>query len=92
MHLARSKFVVIAAAMATLAVFAIGPAGADPFTTEPLVTVSGASPIADCEGDTGFRNVGGVAAKEFVNSEVEPHVMVDPSTPDIVIGAWQQDR
>ena len=78
--------------MVALAVIGSGPAVADPFATGALVPVSGASPIAACEGDTGFRDVGGVPANQFVNSEVEPHVMVDPSNPDIIIGAWQQDR
>jgi hypothetical protein len=78
--------------MAALAVFGTGPAAGVPFNRGPLVPVSGVSPIAACEGDTGFRNVGGVPANQFVNSEVEPHAMVDPSNPNIIIGAWQQDR
>jgi hypothetical protein len=83
----------IAALAGSLAAFmALGPASAGPFTPQDLVTVSGASPIAKCEGDTGFRDVGGVPAKQFVDSEVEPHVMVDPSNPDVILGAWQQDR
>jgi len=28
----------------------------------------------------------------FVNSEVEPHVAVNPRNPDNVVGTWQQDR
>jgi hypothetical protein len=92
MHRARSKGAVLAASIAALAVIGSGPAASVPFNRGPLVPVSGASPIAACEGDTGFRNVGGVPANQFVNSEVEPHVMVDPSNPNIIIGAWQQDR
>mgnify|MGYP003493142688 FL=1 len=92
MHRTRSKVVALGTAGAVLAVIGSVPATADPSTTGPLVAVSGASPIAACEGDTGFRDVGGVPAVQFVNSEVEPHVMVDPSNPDVIIGAWQQDR
>ena len=92
MHRPRSKVIALGTSVAVLAVVGSVPATADPSTTGPLVTVSGASPIAACEGDTGFRDVGGVPANQFVNSEVEPHVMVDPSNPDIIIGAWQQDR
>src|SRR5919106_4608878 len=92
MHRSRSKVVALGTSMAVLAVVGSVPATADPSTTGPLVTVSGASPIAACEGDTGFRDVGGVPAIQFVNSEVEPHVMVDPSNPEVIIGAWQQDR
>ena len=87
MHRSRSKIVAIGTSVAVLAVVGSVPATADPSTTGPLVTVSGASPIAACEGDTGFRDVGGVPAVQFVNSEVEPHVMVDPSNPDVIIGA-----
>jgi hypothetical protein len=87
-----SNRVLALAATASLALLGSAPAGAYPLTTGPLVTVSGASPIAACDGDTGFKDVGGVPAFNFVNSEVEPHVMVDPSNPDIIIGAWQQDR
>jgi hypothetical protein len=89
---ARKRIAALASSVAALAVVGSGSAVAVPFTTGPLVPVSGASPIAACEGDTGFRDVGGVPASQFVNSEVEPHVMVDPSNPDIIIGAWQQDR
>src|SRR5918995_1693467 len=92
MHRSRSKVFALCVSMAVLAAIGSVPATAVPSTTGPLVTVSGASPIAACEGDTGFRDVGGVPAMQFVNSEVEPHVMVDPSNPDVIIGAWQQDR
>src|SRR5918993_435253 len=92
MHRSRSKVFALGASVALLAAIGSVPATAVPSTTGPLVTVSGASPIAACEGDTGFRDVGGVPAMQFVNSEVEPHVMVDPSNPDVIIGAWQQDR
>src|SRR4029453_2513133 len=63
------------------------PASAGPFTSSPLVQVSGASPIATCQGDDG--NIGGTNVR---NSEVEPFVAVDPSNPNVRIGAWQQDR
>jgi hypothetical protein len=54
-----------------------------------LVQVSGGSPIpADCIGDT---NASASSVNVF-NSEVEPHVAVDPSDPLHLVGAWQQDR
>ena len=53
----------------------------------PLVTitqVSGLSPFtADC---------GGVGGTNFLNSEVEPHLAVDPLNANHLIGVWQQDR
>ena len=70
-----------------LVVVGTGSAAAGPFTSGPLAQVSGASPIAACDGDDG--NIGGT---NFTNSEVEPHVVVDPSNPAVLIGAWQQDR
>ena len=70
-----------------LAVLGAGSVVAGPFTAGPLVQVSGPSPIAACNGDDG--NVDGT---QFVNSEVEPFVSVDPSNPNVLIGAWQQDR
>jgi hypothetical protein len=88
----KSRTALTILSVTALALFGSGTVSAGPFAKGPLVQVSGASPIAACEGDTGFRDVGGVPANQFVNSEVEPHVMVDPSNPDIIIGAWQQDR
>ena len=58
MHRARNKIAALAASVVALAVIVSGPAVADPFATGSLVPVSGASPIAACEGDTGFRDVG----------------------------------
>jgi hypothetical protein len=61
-------------------------AAAVPLDSGPLVQVSGASPIAACNGDND------VVGTEVVNSEVEPWLSVDPSNSDVMIGAWQQDR
>jgi hypothetical protein len=84
----RAKFWVAAlGALVALGVLGSGSVRAGPFTQTPLVQVSGASPIGACDGDDG--NVGGT---EFVNSEVEPFLSVDPSNTNIMIGAWQQDR
>jgi hypothetical protein len=88
MHRTRFRTAVAASFVAvTLVGLGAGRATAGPLTPGPLVQVSGASPIAACNGDDG--NIGGT---NFRNSEVEPHVVVDPSSPDVLIGAWQQDR
>jgi len=79
--------IALAAALTLLVVVGTGSASAGPFTSIPLVQVSGASPIAACQGDDG--NIGGTNVR---NSEVEPFVAVDPSNPSVMIGAWQQDR
>src|SRR6266545_607246 len=83
----RARLRIVLAALMLLVVVGAGSAAAGPFANGPLVQVSGASPIAACDGDDG--NVGGT---QFVNSEVEPHVVVDPSNPNVLVGAWQQDR
>lgn len=55
----------------------------DPFTQ--LVRVSGPSPFGSgCAGAQRGMNFGGV--------EVEPSVAVDPTNPQHLVGAWQQDR
>jgi hypothetical protein len=86
MHRAKSSLAALGA-LGCLCALGTGSVVAGPFTGGPLVQVSGASPIATCNGDDG--NVGGT---EFVHSEVEPFLAVDPSNPGVLIGAWQQDR
>ena len=77
----------IVAAVAALAVpMTVLPAAAGPLVTQPLVQVSGASPIAGCTLD------GPQTGTIFENSEVEPYVAVNPADPDNLIAAWQQDR
>jgi hypothetical protein len=92
MRRARSCSLVVAA----LAVAVLVPqAQAVPAANEgPAVAVSGASPIAGCDGDQPGSGT------NFLNSEVEPWVTVNPSdgpdndgiVGDNLIGAWQQDR
>jgi hypothetical protein len=88
MRRARLRFAVIASLLAL--VVGSGTAAAGPFTTSPLVQVSGASPIAACDGDTGFT--GDPSGVNYTGAEVEPHVVVSPSNANVLIGAWQQDR
>src|SRR5215212_10988422 len=60
---------------------------AHPYVAGSLVRVSGTSPFAG-------SNCGlvGQTGKNFLNSEVEPFVDVNPANEDNIIGAWQQDR
>jgi hypothetical protein len=79
----------VAVLCVTLALSAIPSSSAAPFSSGPLVQVSGASPIpAGCIGDT---NASSTSVNNY-GTEVEPHVMVDPSNPNVLVGAWQQDR
>jgi hypothetical protein len=85
----RPRAALVALSAMLLGVF--GPQGvsATTFTLQPLVQVSGNSPIpAACIGDANAPST----SVNFYNTEVEPHVWVDPSNPNILIGAWQQDR
>jgi hypothetical protein len=69
----------------TLATAASSAAGM--FTRSSLQDVSVPSPFADCA-------ISGVAAggTNFLNSEVEPWVEVNPTNPMNVVAVWQQDR
>ncbi len=58
------------------------------FTTGPLVQVSGMSPFAGCSADTVALQSG----KNFLGSEVEPWVDVNPTNTMNILGAYQQDR
>jgi hypothetical protein len=85
MWTARSRIVVAIVVVAAPFVV-LSPAATGPLLTEPLVQVSGASPIAGCSLD------GPQTGTLFEHSEVEPYVAVNPANPDNIIAAWQQDR
>jgi hypothetical protein len=71
----------ITAGVTVVAAFAVGGlalAAAGP------IDVSGLSPFASC-------TVGGPGTN-FVNSEVEPFVAVNPANPSNIVGVFQQDR
>ena len=92
MRLARSGMLL--GAVLAVAVFAAEAAALPAANEGPSVPVTGASPIAACNGDQPGSGT------EFVNSEVEPWVAVNPADGpdndgilrDNLIGAWQQDR
>jgi hypothetical protein len=73
----------------------VAPAGAGPFSTGPLVQVSGTSPFGSCTVD----DVSGQSGTVFLNSEVEPWIDVNPTDgdgdqipADNFVGIFQQDR
>ena len=60
----------------------------------PLVQVSGATPfgaLADC-GNFPTEIPFFLDSVNFVGSEVEPWVVVNPINPNNIVGFWQQDR
>ena len=83
----RSRSVIASFALALISgLVAAAPSAAGPFTVAPLTLVSGPSPFAGC--DISGQPVG----TNFLNSEVEPWVEVNPANPNNIIGVWQQDR
>ena len=82
----RRMLLAFAVAVLTVAALA-SQAGASPAANEgPAVAVSGASPIAECLGDQPGSGT------NFVNSEVEPWMAVNPTSANNLVAAWQQDR
>ncbi|HEX6680900.1 MAG TPA: sialidase family protein [Gaiellaceae bacterium] len=75
-----SRWIAAAAAAMTLLV-AVGVAGGAVIST---TDASGLSPFASC-------TIGGPGTN-YVNSEVEPFVSVNPANPSNIVGVFQQDR
>ena len=63
-------------------------ASAGNFKAGSLVQATGASPFANCTAD----NAAGQSGTNFLNSEVEPWVDVNPTNPKNIVGSVQQDR
>jgi hypothetical protein len=75
---------VLSVAGALAAALALAAPAAAPASVTPPQLASGPSPFAAC-------TIGGPGTV-FVNAEVEPWVAVNPTNPDNVVGAFQQDR
>jgi hypothetical protein len=58
------------------------------YTLGPLVQVSQGDPFADCTADDVDHQPGAL----YPGGDVEPHVAVDPTNPDHIVGIFQQDR
>src|SRR2546423_6106011 len=81
--MSRSLWILLSGAVAT-ALAVVGLASGRGFTAPRTVNVSGLSPFSGC-------TVGGPGTN-FVNSEVEPFVAVNPTNPSNIVGVFQQDR
>jgi hypothetical protein len=75
-------------ALLAMSLAIVVPVFAGSLIAGPLVQVSGSSPFATCTAD----NVGGQSGTNYLNSEVEPWIDVNPDNPDNIVGIWQQDR
>ncbi len=56
----------------------------------PLVQVSGLSPFGSLENCGNYPGI--FNGTNYLNSEVEPWVEVNPLNPDNIVAIWQQDR
>src|SRR3712207_9247693 len=83
----RRFWFVKALCVAAVVLFVPQVAWAGSYVAGPLVRVSGTSPFAGSN-----CGLAGQTGKNFLNSEVEPFVDVNPANGDNIIGAWQQDR
>jgi hypothetical protein len=75
-------------AVAVLILLPVGVASAGPYATTSVSQASSASPFASCD-ISGTLFPGEV---NWVNSELEPWVAVNPADPSNIIGVYQQDR
>jgi hypothetical protein len=83
----RRFWLVKALCVAAVVLFVPQVAWASSYVAGPLVRVSGTSPFAGSN-----CGLAGQTGENFLNSEVEPFVDVNPANGDNIIGAWQQDR
>ena len=83
----RSRTIRLLALLVAFTLAMVASSAAGVFTRTPLQNVSVSSPFADCD-------ISGLAAggTNFLNTEVEPWVEVNPTNPNNVIAVWQQDR
>lgn len=61
------------------------PTPSPPTTPAPGVVSGPSQLVVNCDGVPANGTV-------FVNAEVEPHVAINPTNPNNLIGSWQQDR
>ena len=81
---------IVAAALAVSVVPTAGIASSGTFALGPPVLVSGPSPFAACT--VGADPNASPPSVNYVHTEVEPFVSVNPTNLDNIIGSFQQDR
>lgn len=58
----------------------------------PLVQISGESPFGALDSCGNFPGTVGTPGSNFLNSEIEPWVDVNPANLENIVAYWQQDR
>jgi hypothetical protein len=86
----RSRLMLIGAILVMLGAPTMAIASPGTYVLGPAITASGASPFAGC-ADGGDPDAN-PAPINYVNTEVEPFVAVNPTNLNNIIGAYQQDR
>ena len=85
----RKSFPRAAAAVCALMILLpVAVASAGPYATTSVSQASSTSPFASCDVSA-FMFPGEI---NWVNSELEPFVAVNPQDPSNIIGVYQQDR
>jgi hypothetical protein len=80
-------YIAITGVLAVL-VLVTGAATAGPLAVSPITLASGPSPFAACTAGFG----GQPPIINYVNTEVEPRIAVNPTDADNLVAVWQQDR
>src|SRR5438132_7295303 len=75
----NKRFISLLAGTTLCAALSASPA------SQAATLVSGPSPFAGC-------TVGSGTGINYLNSEVEPYLAINPANPTNFIGVWQQDR
>ncbi len=80
----KRVFTLISVLVILASMMVVVTASASSFSVASLKLVSGPSPFANC-------TIGGPGTN-YVNSEVEPWVSVNPTNPNNIVAVYQQDR
>ena len=92
MNTSRPKAILPAAMCTLVATLIVACGGGSSATNAPLPPPG--PPLVKVSASTSFAancvTLGG--ATNYVDSEVEPNVVVDPTDPNHLLGGWQQDR
>ena len=84
------QFILVGTILVVLGAPSTAIATAGTYVLGPAITASGGSPFAACPN--GVDPGADPPSFSYTDAEVEPFVAVNPTNPDNIIGAYQQDR